>query len=260
MKICVLGSGSSGNCIFVASNNTKLLIDAGLSGRDTENRLKLIGESLSDISAICISHEHSDHTAGLSVLCNKYQKDVYLNRATADILSACLKINNYSSWHIFERGNTFNIGELSIYPFSVSHDASDPVGFLISDGKINLGIATDLGCPTGLVIERLRKCNVVILEFNHDETLLKNANRPWDLKQRILGRRGHLSNTLGAELLKAIIQSNLYAVFLAHISEECNTINLALESARKALKEINTNSQIVILPTYRDRPSEVLIY
>ncbi len=257
MKVCVLASSSAGNSIFVASSSTKILIDAGLSGKEMENRLNAIGETITTIDAICLTHEHSDHISGAFVLHKRYKIPLYANSATAEASESSLSGSQAIQWRIFTTGSLFKIRDLTIEPFSLSHDAADPVGFVISDGLCKVGIATDLGTPTTLVKERLKGCQIVILEFNHDEDLLKMSERPWDVKQRIAGRRGHLSNFAAKELLKEFITPSIRYLFLAHISQECNTLSLALKAANEPMKGMLSSYNITILPTYPDRPSEI---
>lgn len=235
MKLCVLASGSSGNCTFVASDSTRILIDAGLSGRETERRLNEIGENPADIAAICLTHEHGDHIAGLSVLHDRFGMNLYANSGTLESLSRTPKLSSFK-WRVFSTGTAFPEGDLIVEPFSVSHDAYEPVGFIVSSGNMRAGIVTDIGVSTHLVRELLRGCRVLVIEFNHDENLLVNANRPWHLKQRIAGRQGHMSNQRSAEMLAEIAGPDLQCVYLSHLSLDCNRPELATTIATKALR------------------------
>ncbi|MEI7881833.1 MAG: MBL fold metallo-hydrolase [bacterium] len=237
MRVCVLGSGSGGNCTYVASETTAILIDAGLSGRATGLRLAECGVSVESIQAICVTHEHSDHTSGLAVLHGGGRVKLYANHATIEGIEARVGADKKLQWNIFSTGSNFQIGDLSIDPFSVPHDAYDPVGFIIRCGGTRVGVVTDMGVVTGLIRERLRACNVLVIESNHDEQMLKDADRPWHLKQRISGRQGHLSNQHAAELLTEIAGPHLKSVFLAHLSSECNSPELALRTVVDALKK-----------------------
>ncbi len=163
MKICVLASGSSGNCIFAGSTTTRILIDAGLSGRETARRLELIGAALPSIQGICLTHEHGDHTAGLVALHTRAGIPLYANAGTIEAVRKDDKLRNLK-WQVFTTGAAFPIGDLMITPFSVSHDAYEPVGFIVTSGQVRIGIVTDIGVSTHLVRERLRHCQVLIIE------------------------------------------------------------------------------------------------
>ena len=255
LKICVLASGSRGNCTLVASPATRILVDAGLSGRRTIECLNQLGIEIGEIDAIVIGHEHSDHVRGLRALAGRHRRPVYLNRETAE--AAGPHLPEKAEVKIFTNGQPWTVGDLSILPFSVFHDARDPVGFVISSGGLAVTVATDLGTPTRLVRQRLRDSRVVILEANHDPDQLLNGTRPWHLKQRIHSSRGHLSNQAAAGLLATETGDDLTDVFLAHISLDCNNPERArqvvMESLRSAGKE-----KVRVRLTYQDRISEVV--
>ncbi len=255
LKVCVLASSSAGNCTYVSSGTTSILVDAGLSLRDLERRLALIGAEAARIQAICLSHEHSDHTSGVGLLQRKYGTAVYANAGTAEGAGR-VKDCETAGWNLFTTGSAFRIGDLHLEPFAVPHDAFEPVGFVITCGADRLGIATDLGAPTLLVRERLQTCRVIILEANHDEYLLRQSQRPWALKQRILGRHGHLSNEDAAALLADLAGPHLEQVFLAHLSDECNEPALALRTVQDGLTA-RGHTGIRVCLTHADRPSEL---
>ncbi|MBI2438542.1 MAG: MBL fold metallo-hydrolase [Lentisphaerae bacterium] len=236
MKVCVLASSSSGNCIFAGSATTRILIDGGLTLRETVRRLELIGETLGAIQGICLTHEHSDHTAGLANLQGTSGIPLYANAGTIEAIRQDETLRNLK-WQVFTTGAAFSIGDLAITPFSVSHDAYEPVGFVVTADSVRLGIVTDIGVSTHLVQERLRSCQVLLIESNHDERLLTDAQRPWHLKQRIAGRQGHLSNRHAAELIGTIASADLKKVFLCHLSQDCNRPELALKLVREALRQ-----------------------
>lgn len=255
MKVCVLASGSSGNCTYVASERTAILVDAGLSGKATAQRLAQIGVPLERVEAICVTHEHSDHTAGLAVLGKSGRIRLYANSGTVSGLEPKLK-DRALAWNIFATGAEFAIGDLILNPFTVPHDAYDPVGYIIRCGETRVGVVTDMGMATGLIRERLRVCSALVLESNHDEQLLKEADRPWHLKQRISGRQGHLSNQHAAQLLAEIAGPSLQAVFLAHLSSECNNPGLARQTAEAALTAAG-HAAVRILVASADSVSDV---
>ena len=234
LRLCVLASGSSGNCTFVASETTRLLIDAGLSGKETARRLDAIEEVLEGLHGLCLTHEHDDHRAGLRVLQRRIGVKVFANAATAEAVSRTGKAEGVD-WTIFTTGAPFTIGDLSLEPFSVPHDSYDPVGFIISQGDLRVGVVSDMGMATTLIRERLKRCTAVVLEANHDEQLLKDSRRPWSLKQRIAGRQGHFSNAQAAELVAELATGDLRTVYLAHLSDECNRPELARCTVEQAL-------------------------
>lgn len=239
ISFSVLASGSSGNSIFVSTNKTKILIDAGLSGAEIQKRLAIIGEDPASIQAIIITHEHIDHIKGAGVLSRRFKIPVYGNEKTLSASAACMKIPCETKF--FESGTPFFIGEMRINPFSISHDASDPCGFTIKSGNSKLGIATDLGIATNLVKTRLKNCTGLVLEANHDPYLLANGTYPWSLKQRIKGRTGHLSNEEARDLLGEIAGRNLRNIILGHLSKENNCPEKALSTVSQAIKNFNSN-------------------
>ncbi len=257
ITVCVLASGSSGNCIYVASGNTRILIDAGLSRKETGVRLEGIGVELASIDAVCVTHEHSDHKSGLAVLQRRSSVALYGNAGTVDAIEQSDKTKGLD-WNVFTTGQPFKIGDLDIEPFSVPHDSYDPVGFAVSCEGVRVGVVTDMGIVTELIRERLKNCDVLVLESNHDEQMLKQSQRPWSLKQRILGRQGHLSNSQAAELVVDVAGPRLKALFLAHLSSDCNTPDLALETVKSALSD-SGKADIPVKVTWRSRACEPLV-
>jgi phosphoribosyl 1,2-cyclic phosphodiesterase len=255
MTACVLGSGSAGNCTYVASDTTAILVDAGLSGREIARRLAAASLDAAAIRAVCLTHEHGDHTAGLRALHKRQGVKLYANSRTVEALEDNPEFRDLE-WNIFGVGAPFAIGDLRIEPFSVPHDAYDPVGFVIAAGAARLGIVTDMGMVTELIRQRLRDCRLLILEANHDERMVADAERPWVLKQRILSRQGHLSNRGAAELVQAVAGPLLEAVFLAHLSAECNEPGLAQQAVAAALAQAGCPRARVCL-TYPDRSSDI---
>lgn len=255
MKICVLGSGSRGNCTLIQSEGSALLVDAGLSYRQTGLRLEEIGIRIEEIDGIIIGHEHGDHVRGLDVIARRWGGPVFMNQATAEEVLT----RRTGRWKvkIFTIGQDFSIGDLTIHPFSVFHDAQDPAGFSVSRGGCRVMIATDLGTSTRLVQEELKAARVAVLEANHDSTLLLNGNRPWSLKQRIKSGQGHLSNEASGDLLAGSAGEQLSDVFLAHLSQDCNRPELALKTVRRKLREARKDL-IRLWVTYPDRISEVV--
>jgi len=243
-QFTILGSGSAGNCAYLETEEARILVDAGFSTRQIRLRLASIGRTPENLSGILLTHEHSDHISGLLGLADKFHIPVYCNRGTQDgtiwafkekwskktnlALESADTFRSRIDWRLFETGATIDIGDVSIDTFSIPHDAQDPVGFLLHTACGNVGIATDLGHPTKLVLERIRAANVLVLESNHDVKMLQACpRRSWALKQRILGRHGHLSNVTAAETAAQIMSAGLRQLYLAHLSRECNTPELA---------------------------------
>ena len=193
VQFTILASGSSGNCAYLETDDARLLIDAGLSARQVRQRLLGIGRTPEKLSGILITHEHADHIQGLGVLAAKLQIPIYCNRLTKEAIE--LEFASRFDFRLFSTGASFSVGDVQVDTFSVPHDAYDPVGFLIHTAAGNIGFLTDLGHATKLVLERVRRANVLLLEANHDLKLLQeDTTRPWIVKQRIVSRHGHLSN------------------------------------------------------------------
>jgi phosphoribosyl 1,2-cyclic phosphodiesterase len=235
LEVCVLASGSSGNSIYVASGTTRILIDAGLSAKQIALRLGHIGVIPESINGICVSHEHGDHIGGIRVLQKRHSIPVYANAGTLNGILRQHKGNEIAA-KVFQTGSTFEIGDILIEPFSVPHDAYEPVGFRLQTADTCVGIVTDLGMVTSLVREKLKGCRAIIVESNHDEDLLQEAPRPWPLKQRIRSRQGHLSNIDAARLITESATEKLEHVFLAHLSSDCNTPDTALRTVASQLR------------------------
>lgn len=254
LKMCILGSGSKGNSIYVASEQTALLVDAGLSAKQTQLRLERIGVDMADIKGVCISHEHHDHIAGLRVLAKRMQANLYANAGTVKAVGSKAG-NGDLNWNIFTTGSPFAVGDLEVMPFSLSHDAYEPVGYIVSSGEDRVGIATDLGMVTTLARERLKGCRAIVIEANHDEKLLVASRRPWYLKQRIMSRQGHLSNNAAATAIVECASDKLGRVYLAHLSDECNELELAKKRVGAVLQDADLG-HVELLATYPDRESE----
>jgi phosphoribosyl 1,2-cyclic phosphodiesterase len=254
VRVCLLASGSKGNSVFVEAGASKLLIDAGLSARELLHRLAAIGAEGRELDAILISHEHSDHIRGAGAIARKLKIPLLVSHQTLQAGSACIGKTEIIE---FDPGCPFNFKDIRIDPFPITHDACDPVGFMIECGEGKIGIATDLGIATGLVKEKLKGCRALVVESNHDEEMLVNGPYPWHLKQRIRSRHGHLSNSESASLLDEIIHAGLEAVFLAHLSEVNNDPGIALDTARTLMESRNICSPRLILGN-QYRVSEVM--
>jgi phosphoribosyl 1,2-cyclic phosphodiesterase len=241
ISVCVLASGSRGNAIYVSDGVTSILVDVGLSAREIERRLQSRGLESARLSAILVTHEHTDHIKGVERLARRHQLPVYLS---AKIHQAARGLERLPEVCDFACGGEFRIDSLTVRPFSVSHDARDPAGFTIGANGIRIGIATDLGVATALVRDHLRGCRLLILESNHDPDMLTAGPYPWFLKQRIRGRSGHLSNAESSRLLADVVHSGLQHVILAHLSETNNTPERAATGASQVLAGSRTRLTI----------------
>ena len=237
VQLTILGSGSAGNCAYVETADTRILVDAGLSPRQIRNRLAGIGRAPENLNAILITHEHSDHIQGLVGIARKLNIPVYCNRATKDETERLL--DTRFDCRLFETRESFEVGDVIVETFDISHDAQDPVGYLLRTPDGNIGFATDLGYVAKHVLERIRRANVLVLEANHDVKMLQDCpRRPWSLKQRILGRQGHLSNEAAADAAEQIMSADLRHLYLGHLSRECNRPELAHRVMRDRLEKI----------------------
>src|SRR5438874_12067965 len=220
-KLTILGSGSSGNCAFLETSETRLLVDAGLSGRQIRHRLLSIGRAPENLDGILITHEHSDHIQGLVGLAAKLNIPIYCNRATREAIERQLDLQ--LNFRLFSTGASFEVGDIVVDTFSVPHDAYDPVGFLLHTASGKIGFLTDLGHATKLILQRLQAANILLLETNYDLELLRDdPKRPWSVKQRIVSRHGHLSNLAAAHVVEQLVSSHLRHLFLGHLSGDCN--------------------------------------
>jgi len=225
VRIVPLGSGSSGNATLVSFGTRHLLIDAGLAARDLALRLAAVGVVPERVTAILMSHEHHDHARGVERFSVRHRVPVLSTPETLAALN--LAPRHLAAWHPFDPGTAFEIEEVRVDPFAVPHDAENPVGFVLEGSGVRVGVATDLGHATTLVIERLTGCHALLVEANHDDDLLARGPYPWALKQRIGGRLGHLSNNEAARLLSLVAGDDCSAVILAHLSEKNNAPALA---------------------------------
>ncbi len=230
---CPLASGSKGNALYLGTQKTKILVDAGISGRATKQKLAELEVELDEIQAILISHDHSDHIQGLKTLAFRYGIPVLANSETAKGIYGAL--GDCPQFKIFTTGESFIFGDIEIHPFSIQHDTVDPVAFTFKFDGIKLGICTDLGYPTTLVKTHLQECNYMVVEANHEPAMVHACARPMVYKQRVLGRSGHLSNEACGTLLAEVMHPNLKQIHLAHLSQECNSPVTALERVHEKI-------------------------
>jgi phosphoribosyl 1,2-cyclic phosphodiesterase len=238
--ITVLGSGSGGNCTVVSSARTRLLVDAGLSCRETFRRMRAAALDPESVGAILISHEHSDHVGGVLVMAKKLRIPVYMTGATHQAWSRQVR-NTFGGTCVmpqvenFEAGRSFQIGDIRVTPFTIPHDAADPVAFTFRADGAKLGLVTDLGYMSSNVCDEIRGCDLLMIESNHDLEMLRGGPYPWAVKQRVMSRVGHLSNEALADFLLNSYDGAATYLVLAHLSEQNNHPDLARRAAERAL-------------------------
>lgn len=258
MKLCSIASGSSGNCIYIGHDSTHLLVDAGISGKRIEQGLLQIGVNPKALSGILITHEHSDHVQGIGVLARKYGIPIYSTVETFCAMkkgkTSIGKIDDILFQQIYPE-QKWNIGEITITPFSVSHDAANPVAYVLEAEGKKIGMATDLGVYTEKTVSYLAGVQLLYLESNHDVNMLMVGGYPYYLKQRIAGELGHLSNDMAAQLLCRLYHKKLQYILLAHLSKENNYPELAYETVRaELLLAVGEKA----MPTIQVAPRDVL--
>ena len=234
MRICSIASGSSGNCIYVGSDNTHVIIDAGISGKRIEEGLAMLGLKTSDLSAVLITHEHSDHVASIGVLSRKYALPMYATRGTIEGIAMQKGIGDIdmSLFTPISADEDFEIDDLHIRPIEVSHDAMEPVAYRLEHGGRSVGVCTDLGKYTDRIVEGFSGVDALLIEANHDVNMLQVGRYPYYLKQRILSDKGHLSNENCGRLLCRLLHDNMKSIMLGHLSAENNLAELAYEAVR----------------------------
>ncbi len=234
VRLCILGSGSKGNCTLLATEKTRLLIDAGLNRKETYARLARVGERTDGFDALVISHEHTDHICGLRLLAADLKVPVYISPATRAALPPDAKLRAFEH---FTPGGKFIVGDIEITPFSIPHDAVDPVAFTFETQGIKIGLVTDLGYVPEVVKQHVRGCHCLVFESNHDLEMLKVGPYPWHVKQRVMGRQGHLSNRTTAGFLTEDYDGAAQVLVLAHLSETNNHPEIARLTALEALEQ-----------------------
>ena len=263
MRMCSIASGSSGNCIYVGSDNSHLLIDAGISKKRIEeglNKLEIKGDEL---DGILITHEHSDHIKGLGVFSRKYEIPIYATPGTIAGIKESSTLGKMPEGllHPIKTDHPFRLGELDVHPFAISHDANEPSGYRIENGKKSVAVATDLGVYDDYTVEHLSDLNAVVLEANHDIHMLEVGPYPYPLKRRVMGDKGHLSNELSGKLLCDILHDDLQYVVLGHLSKENNYEELAYETVKLEIS-IGDNpykgDDIPMMVAKRDQVSDII--
>ncbi|MBR0459142.1 MAG: MBL fold metallo-hydrolase [Victivallales bacterium] len=256
--VTVLGSGSKGNCTLVHCGREAIMIDAGFSCRETKSRLLQAGMSGMRVHAILVTHEHTDHVNGLRVCAEALDVPVYATPKCATVLRGTdSRLRQFAT---FTPGSPFDISCFDIDPFPIPHDACDPVGFIICCHGVKIAVATDIGFISSCLEYELDNCDMMVVESNHDLRMLEQSSRPWNLKQRIMGRQGHLCNEATQDLLRHTVKDSTRNIILAHLSAECNTPELARHAAQETLNKMERSdvglfvaSQTAPLPTVWSR-------
>lgn len=257
MQVTILGSGSGGNCTYVATENTGILVDLGFGWRSLNRRMGQADQQGARIDALLLTHGHSDHVRGALPFLSRHPVPVFMNRGTRKEVS---QLGSVPCCEEFSTTSTFSIGDIEVEPFAVSHDAEEPVGFRFSAGGVAGALVTDLGELSGPVIGKLAGCDWLVLESNHDEEMLKLGSYPWHIKQRVLSKVGHLSNQAVSSFLVDHFDGRAAHIFLAHLSKQNNDPQIALRAASAALSQrlrlFRGTCQLHL--THQDKPSVVL--
>lgn len=263
MRVCSIASGSSGNCIYVGSDNTHVIIDAGISGKRIEEGLNSLGLSTKDLDAILITHEHSDHVASIGVISRKYSVPMYATKGTIEGITQqkCIGPVDRSLFCEIAADRDFVIEDLHINPIEVSHDALEPVAYRIEHNGSSVGVCTDLGTYNEKIIKGFAGVDALFLEANHDVHMLQVGRYPYYLKQRILSDRGHLSNENCGRLLCRLLHDDMKSITLGHLSAENNLAELAYEAVRLEILMDECDyspADFEIRVAKRSEPSEVI--
>lgn len=239
IRLCSLSSGSSGNCVFVGNDNSGLLVDCGISGKEILGNLNNIGICSSTIKAVIVTHEHSDHIRSIGIISRKLDIPIYANINTWNSMADQIGKVKPENIRCFAAGEELEIAGIGIKPFSIPHDAADPVGFCFYEGSKKVSIATDLGYFSDTVRESIGGSDMILLESNHDIEMLKMGRYPYFLKRRILSEHGHLSNEAAGNAVYELLQTGVKEVLLGHLSKENNFPELAYETVKGILEQKN---------------------
>ncbi len=265
MELCSIASGSSGNCIYAGSDDCHILVDVGISGKRIDAGLSEIGLRTSEMDGILITHEHADHIRALGVIARKYGLPVYATQGTIDAIFHDSSVGELdrSLFCAVRPEIPFGIGDMTITPIPKSHDAADPVAYVMRSGHKSMAVVTDLGIYDENTVDRLQGLDVLLLEANHDVRMLQAGRYPYYLKQRILGDRGHLSNELAGQLLGQVLHDRFRKVFLGHLSQENNYPQLAVESVKMEITMGDNpykGSDFPVEIAGRDEMSELIVF
>ncbi|MBQ6376178.1 MAG: MBL fold metallo-hydrolase [Lachnospiraceae bacterium] len=265
MKFCSIASGSSGNCIFAGSAGTSVLIDAGLSGKKIDAGLRTIDMTTTDIDGILVTHEHADHVKGLGVLARRYGIPIYATEGTIRAITENAAIGKIPSGilHTVCADRPFMLGDIEISPFSISHDAAEPVGYRLEHNGKTCAVATDMGCYDEYTVDHLRNLDVLLLESNHDVHMLEAGRYPYYLKRRILSEKGHLSNETAGQLLCRVLHEGISRIYLGHLSHENNYEDLAFATVCDEVTMGDNpwcSGDFRISIAHRDVPGEAVVF
>ena len=259
MRLCSIASGSSGNCIYVGTDTTHVLVDVGISRKRTEEGLKSLGIRPGELDAIFVTHEHSDHISGLGVFSRKYNVPIYATTRTVDAIKGARSLGEIDGelFQTVKADERFTIKDMTVNPMRISHDAADPVAYRFSYGRQKIGVVTDLGTYNDYTVECLKGMDALLLEANHDVNMLQVGPYPYPLKQRILGDRGHLSNENSGRLLSRLLHDKLQYIVLGHLSKENNMPELAYETVKLEITQSDNCYKAGDFPIQVAKRSEV---
>ena len=261
VKFCPIASGSNGNSVYIGSDDTHILIDAGVSGKKIEAGLLTAGACAENLDAIFITHEHTDHIQGAGVISRKYDVPIYATSKTWDYINSNNSIGEVKSKNkvIIYPFEKCVVNDIVVHPFQIPHDAKEPVGYSVFMNNYKLTVATDIGCITDCLKENIYDSDILLIESNHDIDMLKNGPYPYHLKKRVMGEYGHLSNAATGTLLSEIMNERLKYIFLGHLSEQNNKPLIALDTVKTILQSRKIDvEKIKIILAERGRASEVL--
>jgi phosphoribosyl 1,2-cyclic phosphodiesterase len=259
VRFTILSSGSTGNATVVQSGEVKLLIDAGFSAKKVEALLKEREVAASELDGILVTHEHSDHIKGLGALARKHDLPIYANEKTWEELDKQIGQIAEGNKRVMETGSMQDFGTLKVESFGISHDAAEPVGYCFYEGDQKLSVATDLGYMSSKVKEKIIDSDALVLEANHDVEMLRMGHYPWNIKRRILGDKGHLSNDAAGEALGDVMTGKTKSVYLAHLSRDHNLMDLARLTVNNIIEERGISfvtNKLELKDTYYDRPTK----
>lgn len=259
VKFCSLSSGSSGNAQYIETKNTRILIDSGFSGKRIEELLGSIDVCPKTLDAILVTHEHTDHVRGVGVMSRRYDLPIYGNAKTWLGMEKKIGKISESNIKIFDTEDYIDINDIEVNPIHIFHDANEPVGYILRNGKIKLSIITDTGWVSNNMKEKIRGSDLILMESNHDTNMLKNGTYPWPLKQRIASTRGHLSNDEAGLVLSETLKGSGEIVLLGHLSQDNNEPERAYQTVRTHLdlSGLNTDRDIILEMTHRDKCTKI---